>query len=129
METEKLFYAVNNAIWLRDNAFRLSQEMLCKHVGELSDYGVFSSRQIFKIAGGKLSHVKINKINKKDTKSGGRLNPKSLDFILQAMLSKSRGHVDFVAVEEALATGTSQNMVSRLTGISQSVISRKLNGN
>ena len=125
-EMQKL-EAINMAIWLRDNAPRLSEEMILEKVKELSEYEAFSNRNISFIIGNKISHVKIGKVTQKTKKSGGALAPDSLEDIRDALFSKSRNRIDYEAIARAVKAGTSQNMIQKLSGVSQSSISRKLN--
>ncbi len=125
MEQETRLYAINEAIWLRDHAHKISMDLLYLRIQEIAEYGVFSSRQIANISGNIVSHATISRFIKKDDKSGGRLNPKSLEDIALALFSKARKRIDYSAVERALEAGTSQGMIAKLTGISQSTISKK----
>ena len=128
MGAEQKLYAINEAIWLRDNAQKISLDLLALRIQEIAEYDVFSNRQISVIVGGILSHATIGKLVKKEDKSGGRLNPKSLEDISLALFSKARGRIDYSAIERALEAGTSQGMISKLSGISQSTISKKFGG-
>lgn len=125
-EMQKL-EAINMAIWLRDNAPRLSEEVILEKVKQLSEYETFSNRNISFIIGNKISHVKIGKVTRKTKKSGGALAPDSLEDIRDALFSKSRNRIDYEAIARAIKAGTSQNMIQKLSGVSQSSISRKLN--
>jgi hypothetical protein len=125
MGQEQRLYAINEAIWLRDNAEKISSDLLALRIQEIAEYDLFSNRQISVIIGGLLSHSTIGKFVKKEDKSGGRLNPKSLEDISLALFSKARGRIDYSAIERALEAGTSQGMIAKLSGISQSTISKK----
>lgn len=117
--------ALNQAIWIRDNAQKTSKADLVSEAQELSYYGLFSNRQISKISGGALSPSVLNASLSKNNKTGGRLSPENLEDILLILFSKERGAVDHKLIKKVLDNGTSQGMISRLTGISQSSISRK----
>jgi transposase len=125
MKPETRLYAINEAIWLRDHAQKISVDLLALRIQEIAEYGVFSNRQIANISGNIISHTTISRLVKKDDKSGGRLNPKSLEDIALALFSKARKRIDYSAIERALESGTSQGMIAKLTGISQSTISKK----
>jgi DNA-binding NarL/FixJ family response regulator len=125
MKPETKLYAINEAIWLRDNASKISLDLLALRIQEIAEHDVFSNRQIANICGNILSHTTIGKFVKKDDKSGGRLNPKSLEDIALALFSKARKSIDYEAIRRALDAGTSQGMIAKLTGISQSTISKK----
>jgi hypothetical protein len=118
-------YAINEAIWIRDRASTMSKEMLIEKLQELAEYDVFSNRQLSAICNGIIKHNSIGLYVKKADKSGGRFSPASLEDIREALFSKERGRVDYKSVEKAIFAGTSQGMVSKLTGINQSSISRR----
>ena len=118
---------LSTAIWLRDNAEKLSkQEMLAKLV-DLADYGILSSRQMAKIVKNKVSHTTISHKTQKSAKTGGTLAPESLEDLRDVLFSKERKAIDYEAVARAVRKGTSQNMITKLTGVSQSSISRRMN--
>lgn len=118
--------AINEAIWLRDNCERISKELLIERLQDLSVYGLFSSRQLARICGNLISHSTISNYIQKRTRAGGKIAPESLEDLREALFSKERGAISYPHVKNALEAGTSQNMVSRTTGINQSSISRKL---
>jgi len=118
-------YAINEAIWIRDRASTMSKEMLIEKLQELAEYDVFSNRQLSAICNGIIKHNSIGLYVRKADKSGGRFSPASLEDIREALFSKERGRVDYKSVEKAIAAGTSQGMISKLTGINQSAISRR----
>jgi hypothetical protein len=118
-------YAINEAIWIRDNAKNMSKELLVHRLQDLSEYDMFSNRQLSAICNGIIKHNSIGLYIRKEDKSGGRFSPKSLEDIREALFSKERGSVDYKSVEKAVLAGTSQGMVSKLTGINQSSISRR----
>jgi hypothetical protein len=117
--------AINEAIWLRDNCERISKELLIDRLKDLSAYDLFSSRQLARICGNALSHGTISNYTQKKTRGGGKIAPESLEDLREALFSKERGAISYPHVKNALEAGTSQNMVSRITGINQSSISRK----
>lgn len=117
--------AINEAIWLRDNCQRISKEILIERLRELSAYELFSSRQLARICNNAMSHGTISNYVEKSTRGGGKIAPESLEDLREALFSKERGAISYPHVKKALEAGTSQNMVSRVTGINQSSISRK----
>lgn len=117
-------YAINEAIWLRDHAHTMSKEVLIERLVAISEYDLFSNRQLEAICCGAMRHNTIGNYIKKVDKSGGRLEPRSLENIREALFSKERGKVDYNQVRKALKWGTSQGMIAKLTGINQSAISR-----
>lgn len=118
-------YAIHEAIWIRDNAHLVSKGVLIEKIQNLARYNLFSNRQISKISGGVLSPPAISNIVKKENKTGGRFAPESLNDLALVLFSTERGQPDYTAVRRALDSGTSQNMITRLTGLRQPAISRK----
>lgn len=118
-------YAINEAIWIRDNGHNMSKEVLVHKLQDLAEYDLFSNRQLSAICNGIIKHNSISAYIKKQDKSGGRFSPASLEDIREALFSKERGRVDYKSIEKALLAGTSQGMISKLTGINQSSISRR----
>jgi hypothetical protein len=116
--------AINEAIWIRDNSALISRDVLVERLREISEYGLFSSRQLARICNNKLSHTSISFYIEKNSNSGGKIAPESLEDVREALFSKERGSISYPHVQRALEAGTSQNMVSKMTGINQSGISR-----
>jgi hypothetical protein len=116
--------AVNEAIWLRDHASKLDRDKLFEVVENIGEYGIFSARQLSVLAGNSISHQTAARLCKKTEKTGGRLNPKSLDQIKQCFHDRINNRIDYSLVSQIVADGTSQGMVEKLTGISQTKISR-----
>lgn len=121
--------AINEAIWIRENANKISRDLLIERLQELSEYSLFSNRQMAKICGNKISHNVLGGYIQKSDKSGGNFNPTSLEDIREALFSKERKRINYNAILRALEAGTSQGVISKLTGISQSTISRKFGEN
>jgi len=116
---------ISTAIWLRDNATRISREEMLEKLSDLAEYGILSNRQLAKIVRGKISHTTIAQHTQKKSKTGGSLSPEALEDIREALFSRERKAIDYDAISRALSKGTSQNMITKLTGISQSSISRR----
>lgn len=125
IEQQHRLYAIHEAIWIRDNARKISKELLIEKAQDLAEYGLFSNRQISKISDGVLSHVTVSTYIPKENKTGGRFSPQSLEDIALVLFSKERNRVDYNAVKRAMDAGTSPGMIARLTGVSQSSISKK----
>jgi len=122
----EVIMAIGLAIHLREahrGSSRASVEDLVK---KLADFGVFSNRQLANIASGSISHTHISKITNKTAKNGGRLNPSDLEKIRDLMLQADAGRIDWDLVKLTVRQGTSQNLLSKLTGISKSQINRKI---
>jgi hypothetical protein len=118
--------ALNQAIWLRDNANKLDETTLIEKIKELGDYSVFSSRQLSAIVDGKIPHGKITKLIGKTDKTGGNLNVGTLDILRNILLNRADDGTDYKLIASAVGMGTSQGMVSKLTGVPQGSISKKL---
>ena len=118
--------AINEAIWIRDNALRVSKEILIERIQDLAEYEVFSNRQLAKICLNAIGYNTIRAYVNKSDKSGGNLAIESLEDIREVLFSKERKAISLDAIRRVLATGTSQGMLSRLTGVSQTLISRSV---
>lgn len=125
MESIARLQAVNEAIWIRDNCERISKDMLIDRLQEISEYGLFSNRQLARICNNKVSHAMIGQYTKKNSNAGGRIAPESLEDLREALFSKERRSISYPHVQKALEAGTSQGMVAKITGINQSSISRR----
>lgn len=113
------------AIQMRDNATKLPKEEFESLLKEIAWFGVMSNRQLSKLCGDRISHVKVGKLVPKVTKTGGKVNPSDLEKMRAIVFSKSIKQIDYKLVLDVERNGTSQGMLSRITGISQSMISRK----
>jgi hypothetical protein len=127
MNQMKRLEIISVAIWLRDHAKTASNQELLDKCQHLSSFGIFSNRNLTRLISGRLSHATIGRHTHKTTRNGGSIAPDSLEDIRDALFSKEGKVVDYEAVVRALKKGTSQNMVTKLTGISQSSISRRIN--
>jgi hypothetical protein len=125
-EALKVASALNEAIWLRDNIHLLSRVDVEDGVKRLAVFGVFSNRQIQAITAGRVSHQSVARITGKSNKSGGSLNPGSLELLRSVLYRRAESESDFDLISQAVELGTSQHMVAKLTGVSQSTISKKL---
>lgn len=120
--------ALNQAIWLRDNVEKLGRDAMEVAIKDLASHRLFSSRQISAIVNGTLDHGSIAKLIKKEDKTGGNLNVGTLEILRNVLYSRANNQTDYKLISKALEEGTSQGMIARLTGVSQSSISRRLNG-
>ena len=125
MESMTRLQAINEAIWIRDNCERISKDLLIDRLQEISEYGLFSNRQLARICNNKVSHALIGQYTKKNTNAGGKIAPESLEDLREALFSKERKRISYPHVQRALEAGTSQGMVAMVTGINQSSISRR----
>lgn len=116
--------ALNEAIWLRDNADRIGKDELLDGVSLLGSYKVFSSRQISAITNGKVSPSAVSNIIGKANKTGGNLNPGTLEILRAILYSRADKRTDKRLIKAALEDGNSQGMIAKLTGVSQSLVSK-----
>ena len=124
----ELGVALNKAIWLRDKVAELTKEEILFHVKDLASHDIFSSRQLSAITNGVIHHSTISKITGKKDRTGGNLNVGTLDILRNILFSRADSGTDFNLIANALSMGTSQGMVAKLTGVSQSTISKKVGG-
>jgi len=118
--------ALNEAIWIRDNADTIDKETLIDAVKDLAKYRIFSSRQMSAITNGRLSHTTISRMINKHDRTGGNLNVGTLDILRSILYNRANGNTDYNLIHDAVGSGTSQGMVSKITGISQSAISKNI---
>lgn len=122
---QNALYFISVAIDLRDNHQSMELEEIESSVKRLAESGFMSARQISRICGNRISHPKITKIIGKKTKVGGKVNPVHLEDLRKIIFAKSEENINYTLVKGLVSGGTSQGMISRITGISQSTISRK----
>ena len=118
--------ALNEAIWIRDNAENIDREMLMDSIMRLAKYKVFSARQISAITNGLVSQTTVSRVLGKHDRTGGNLNVGTLDILRNILYSRADGDTDYRLIHDAVGSGTSQGMVAKITGISQSAISKNI---
>lgn len=118
-----MILAVQQAKYAWEHRAAFDKPTRIAKVVELGEWGVFSNRQIGIFTGMRIGDVSAH-TGKTDT-TGGTLKPMALGPILEVMHVKARGETDFYAVKRALDAGTSTIMLSRLTGIPVSTVSRQ----
>jgi hypothetical protein len=120
--------AINLAMWIRDNCKQVEREVLVYNIQDLAEYNIFSNRQIQSICRNEISYTTIGGLTQKTSKSGGNFNPESLEDLREILFAKHNGQINYKAIERVLQTGTSQGMISKLTGVAQSTISKHFGG-
>jgi predicted XRE-type DNA-binding protein len=120
--------ALNKAIWLREAVDKLDRDELLTHIVDIARYEIFSSRQLSAIVDGKIHHSTISKLINKTDRTGGNLNVGTLYILRNVLYSRANHSTDYGLIAEAVGMGTSQGMVSKLTGINQGTISKKIRG-
>lgn len=126
MNQHNVIMALALAIRLRDAPVASGDEVMASLIQELSGYNIFSNRQIEKIIDRKISYKKIARISGKASKTGGSINPVDFEAIRDLMFSHTLGEINWGAVSRVVKNGTSQNFLSKLTGISKSTMNRKI---
>jgi hypothetical protein len=125
-EELRIASALNEAIYLRDNVEQMGKDEVIAGVRRLATYGVFSNRQIGAIINGRMGLPAIGEITMKSDKSGGNLNPGSLDLLLSVLYNRAVLKSEIELIAQAVDQGTSHHMISKLTGIDRSSISKKV---
>ena len=118
--------ALNEAIWLRDNVGLLHESEILERVIELDSLDVFSNRQLHAIINGVISYRTLSAITGNRTRTGGRLNVGTLDILKNILYSRANDFTDYKLIDKAIEMGTSQGMISKLTGVSQGNISKRM---
>jgi hypothetical protein len=117
--------AIAKSIQLYKNAETMEKSEILKLAREISELNIFSNRQIEKMAHNRITHLAIGKVTGKTTKNGGKLNPASLELIRELIFEFSDGKINWEKVGQVVRMGTSQSLVSKLTGISKTQINRR----
>jgi hypothetical protein len=115
---------LSQAVWLKENSSTLNKGEVFHYITEIDTLGEFSVRQLSSICNNKISASTLRRYLVEKTRQGGRLNTGSLRELLDLFKESELGVVDYRVVKRIMNAGTSQNVVARLTGISQSSISR-----
>lgn len=115
---------LSQAVWLKENNSTLNKGEVFHYITEIDTLGEFSVRQLSSIANNKISASTLRRYLVEKPRHGGRLNTGSLRELLDLFKECELGVVDYRVVKRIMNAGTSQNVVARLTGISQSSISR-----
>jgi|688.fasta_scaffold689099_2 hypothetical protein len=115
---------LSQAVWLKENNATLNKGEVFHYITEIDTLGEFSVRQLSNICNNKISASTLRRYLVDKPRHGGRLNTGSLRELLDLFKESELGVVDYRVVKRIMNAGTSQNVVARLTGISQSSISR-----
>ena len=117
---------LSQAVWLKENNATLNKGEVFHYITEIDTLGEFSVRQLSNICNNKISASTLRRYLIDKPRHGGRLNTGSLRELLDLFKECELGVVDYRVVKRIMNAGTSQNVVARLTGISQSSISRNM---
>lgn len=118
---------LEQASWLYERRAEHDRQQRFDAVAVLGEWGVFSSRHLQALTG--VVHSTTLKLSPKTAKTGGKFDPECLRPLLNLAQARAREEViPPEAVQEALAAGggTSPGMASKLTGIPESWIRRRL---
>lgn len=124
MASIEVLQALNSAIWLARNAEHISKTETLTVIEQIGQYKVFSARQLSAMTKGRISHQSAAKVCNKTDRSGGSLSIESLEDIKECFHAHINGSVNYQIVSRIIKAGTSQRMLSKLTGISQTSISK-----
>lgn len=116
--------AVTQALFAFTHRATASREDRINRVVELAEWELFSNRQISTFTG--MRRQDIAAYTSKTTHEGGNLTGESLGPILKLVELAGRDEIDDNEVARASRAGASTRMISKLTGISQSMIARQL---
>lgn len=122
-EQEKL-QAISDAIKLRDNWKTLENTEALELIESLAKSGLFSIRQISQIC--ERSSSSVSRLVRRDSRTGGKLNPKHLEMMRGLIFQNDLGQVDWDRVGRIVNGGTSPYVVAKITGIPRSTIHRKV---
>jgi malate synthase len=126
MQSHETVMALAFSIKLRDEVKSISKQEAHELAVQIALCGVFSNRQIELFSGGVVSQRAIGKHSKKTTRDGGSINPNSLEDIRSILFTFNDNSLDWALVKKVVSRGTSMTMLSRLTGISKTTMSRKI---
>jgi hypothetical protein len=114
--------AIKQAKYAFDHRENATREEKVNAVIELAEWNLFSNRQLAHLTG--LNRGAVAGVNSKTDRTGGALDGEALAPILELIATNARGDKDDSAIRRAIDAGASGRMVARLTGISQSAVSR-----
>jgi hypothetical protein len=114
--------AIKQAKYAYDHRESLTRNEKLTAALELAEWGIFSNRQIAGFTG--LPRAAVDGISTKTDGTGGNLPGAALQDILKVATAHNRGEIDELSIRKAINDGASTRMVARLTGVSQSAVSR-----
>lgn len=115
---------LSQAVWLKENNATLNKGEVFYYITELDTLGELSVKQLSNIANNKISASSLYRYLVDKPRKGGRLNTGSLRELFELFKECELGAVDYRVIKRIMNAGTSQNVIARLAGISQSSISR-----
>lgn len=114
--------AVKQAQYAHEHHESMTPQDKLDYAIALGEWGVFSNRQIASFVG--MSAPRVGGVTGKTAHTGGTLKPEALGPIIDLMQRHARGEIDFQATKQTLEAGVSAHMLSRLSGIPQTNLSR-----
>lgn len=124
MDSSQRHSLLSQAVWLKENNSTLNKGEVFYYITELDTLGEFSVKQLSNISNNKISASSLYRYLVDKPRKGGRLNTGSLRELFELFKECELGAVDYRVIKRIINAGTSQNVIARLAGISQSSISR-----
>lgn len=124
MNNQQRHSLLSQAVWLKENNATLNKGEVFYYITELDTLSEFSVKQLSNIANNKISASSLYRYLVDKPRKGGRLNTGSLRELFELFKECELGAVDYRVIKRIMNAGTSQNVIARLAGISQSSISR-----
>lgn len=124
MNNQQRHSLLSQAVWLKENNATLNKGEVFYYITELDTLSEFSIKQLSNIANNKISASSLYRYLVDKPRKGGRLNTGSLRELFELFKECELGAVDYRVIKRIMNAGTSQNVIARLAGISQSSISR-----
>ena len=125
MNAQEMLKIISKSIEFRNSAQSLDKDALYRAVKEVGQYDLWSTRQIVSMCDKKVSHGTVAKLITKKDKRGGKLNPQHLEALREIIFQKSINKVNWGTVSEVLSSGTSVDMLVRVTGLPKTTVYRK----
>lgn len=126
MTPQERLVLIAKSIEIRDSVESMTQDSIYKAVQELGEFEFWSYRQLAAICRNQISHSKVAHLVSKTDKKGGKFNPSTLEACRDLVFQKSIHKIDWDKIKEVESSGTSGDMIARITGIPRSSIYRKL---
>ncbi|WP_217182678.1 hypothetical protein [Streptomyces sp. AC495_CC817] len=116
---------LEEAAWVYAHQSDYDRQQRFDAAASLSQWGLFSLRQVGAIAG--VSHSTVRKLAKpKSDRTGGKFDPECLELLLDIRRRYARGEdVEPEAVAQLADAGTSLGFAARLAGIPESWLRRR----
>lgn len=114
--------ALKEATYIYAHRDTFTRQGLVDAVVSLSEWNLFSNRQIVAITG--MSMRDVCALTKKTDRTGGSFNPEALPNVIALSEARARGEKGQKAIVAALEGGVSLSMLAKLTGAPKSSLAR-----